>query len=170
MKTQNGLAYLSLLIVILASVGHLVWQMPKLPDQVASHFDASGNPDSSMQRGVYFGFMLCLLVGMPVFLVVVSKSIRVLPASLINVPNRSYWLAPERRDATLVRIEGTMLWITIATQIFLVAISHLVFLANISGSQLASQTTFIAIGVYLGFTVVWCIWFTLQFRLPEKLV
>lgn len=56
----------------------------------------------------------------------------------INVPNRKYRVAPERRDATIAFIVSSLLWICCAVMLFMLALTHFVFRFNIeSEKQLA---------------------------------
>src|SRR5215210_4275920 len=79
---------------------------PFLPARVASHFDVRGRPNGWMARqefllfevlaiGVIFGISF----GGPALLGKV-------PSSMLNIPQRSYWLAPERRSQTLEFMRG----------------------------------------------------------------
>jgi hypothetical protein len=72
-----------------------------LPPVVASHFDGSGAANGFMTREYYTLLMLALVVGMPLLLVYLPAFAFSGPEAKINVPNRDYWLAPERRQATV---------------------------------------------------------------------
>jgi hypothetical protein len=72
-----------------------------LPPVVASHFDGSGAANGFMGRELYTWFMLAFVVGMPLLLVYLPAFIFSSPRTKINVPNREYWLAPERRQKTV---------------------------------------------------------------------
>jgi uncharacterized membrane protein len=79
---------------------------PHLPEWMATHFDATGRVDGWGARDRFLlGFAL-----LPVLLVGVAAGVRPLlrrlPDSLINMPNKDYWLAPERRERTFERMGG----------------------------------------------------------------
>ncbi len=72
-----------------------------LPPMVASHFGFDGAANGFSSRAVYTAGMLVLVA-------VVPALVGVLPGWLVrkagvglNIPHRAWWLAPERRDATL---------------------------------------------------------------------
>lgn len=78
---------------------------PWLPEQV-------GDPGKTMSRSGFVALMLAMSVYLPwqctegvVWLV------RRLPPALINLPNKDYWLAPERREATLRLLGDHMRWL-----------------------------------------------------------
>jgi uncharacterized membrane protein len=76
------------------------------PEQMAAHFNVQGNPDRFVPRDQFFWFEI------QTALIVIGVSILpqllflVLPAELISMPNREYWLAPERRNATVDRLSS----------------------------------------------------------------
>lgn len=78
---------------------------PWLPEQV-------GDPGKTMSRSGFVALMLAMSVYVPwqctegvVWLA------RRLPPALINLPNKDYWLAPERREATLRLLGDHMRWL-----------------------------------------------------------
>jgi uncharacterized membrane protein len=73
--------------------GCLALTAPQLPQHVASHFAAGGEPNGWMSRSAYLQFIGIFGAVVPLFIVVIFRS---LPVNLINVPNRDFWFAPER--------------------------------------------------------------------------
>jgi hypothetical protein len=88
--------FVSLLLVEFFFVSHTAARLPPL---VASHFDAGGFPNAFMTRGGYTRFMLSLGIGLPVA-VVALLTLVYSRASDFKLPNRDYWLAPQRIDRT----------------------------------------------------------------------
>ena len=82
----------------------------QLPDVMASHFDARGVPNRWQTKSTFFSF----LVGVSVLAAVVGfgipRIIMILPAQYINLPNKGYWLAPERRAETMDFLNGYFAW------------------------------------------------------------
>jgi hypothetical protein len=88
--------------LLVACAAAFVWMTSdSLPALVASHFGASGTADSFMPRDAYIRFMLAFVVGLPLFIVGLTTLALGSPNARINVPNREYWLAPERREETV---------------------------------------------------------------------
>jgi len=75
--------------------------MGELPARIATHFDITGQPNGWMSRAFYLEFTLALAVGLPFFLIATTSFSARLPGSLRRIPNREYWMAPERRPATI---------------------------------------------------------------------
>jgi uncharacterized membrane protein len=76
------------------------------PTQMAAHFNVQGDPDRFVAKPEFFWFQvqtMLVVVGVSLLLQILSLFI---PVNLINMPNREYWLAPERREETLDRINS----------------------------------------------------------------
>ncbi|MBL8889223.1 MAG: DUF1648 domain-containing protein [Planctomycetaceae bacterium] len=121
-------AFLVVAMAIGIALQILYW--PQLPDRMATHFDPQGNPNDWMDRASAVGLCVGLIVFLPLFFIGISVAIRWLPVSTINLPHREYWLSAERRDESLRWMTGWMIWFSVAITIFLVAINHLIFVAN----------------------------------------
>ncbi len=115
-----------------------------LPEQVATHFGPNGHPDSWMNRTAATCMMLGLQVLMPWSLVAITYLLRFLPASLINVPNREYWLHPDRKLASLIKINRFLTAMACSMSMFIMAINHLTFKANLVAAPL-NMTAFLLV-------------------------
>jgi hypothetical protein len=115
-----------------------------LPPLVASHFIAGGTANGFMPRATYLRFVITLLVGLPLFVALISTLTSVLPARFVNVPNREYWLAPERQADTVdyLRKHGTRFAVLLA--VFLCFVHWLVVQANERNPAHFPETLFFA--------------------------
>ena len=86
------------------------WSGSHLPESVATHFNGAVRPDGWMSRSDHQSFMLKFGLLFPLFVVVLCFATRFVPANLINVPHREYWLAPERRKETFDYLFRHSLW------------------------------------------------------------
>ncbi len=108
-----------------------IW--PSLPARVATHFDWSGAPNGWAPRPVLLSVMagVCL---MEILLFATLGGVR-LSDRRINLPNKAYWLAPERREAT---IDAIRLWIRAFVTV-MTAFTSIVFImamrANVDPAQ-----------------------------------
>jgi uncharacterized membrane protein len=122
-----------LVLVAALAAAQLVHYHPQLPDTIAVHFNASGEPDGWSGKTEFvltYGAIEALMVLMGVAAVLIIGRV---PPALVNIPNREYWLAPERRAETVEFIAGQVVWIEIATLGFLMAIAQLIFIENLGG-------------------------------------
>ena len=84
---------------------------PRLPERVASHFSLGGEPDGWMSRPSYAA---SILLGAAMVAIVCAGALyiaRYLPVTSVNIPNRAYWLAPERRRETYDKLLAFGLWL-----------------------------------------------------------
>ncbi len=160
-------AFAAPLVVVL-----IEWVMigSRLPDRVATHFGADGQPNGWMSNTGSFGFQVVLLAGMgAVFTLVVPALVRSAP-TLVNLPNRDYWLAPERRDEGIAKITNWMagFWLVFGTGIALV-------IAFAMSVNLGPEPHVLPTGPFLGvvgglvlFTFGWLAAMTAAFRIPSS--
>jgi serine/threonine-protein kinase len=132
-STRAALAGLGGLLVVWWL--HLRHFLARLPERVATHFGAHGAPDGWMPRSavgtadfIFMAFVLAVVIGSALL-------IRLLPTRMINLPNRDYWFAPERRRQSHARLFGHMLWFSCLMVAFLTAVNQLVFMANLRPGQ-----------------------------------
>jgi XapX domain-containing protein len=133
-----------------------VWAGTQLPDQVASHFNGSGEPNGWMSRSSNQTFMLIFGLGFPLFVVVLCYVTRFLPASLINLPNKDHWLAPERRNETCDYLVGFSLWFACLALCFVTGLMYLIVKANHPAPPHLSMASILGlVGCFLAGTAIW---------------
>jgi uncharacterized membrane protein len=139
-----------------------------LPPVVASHFVAGGAANGFMPRSSYLLFTAALLAGLPLLIVFLSSVATFLPVRFINLPNREYWLAPERQDDTLsyIRKQGSHFGVILV--VFLCFIHWLVIRANSHNPPLFPEPLFLfGMAAFLVGLIVWLGRFVAHFcRLP----
>ena len=96
---KHRVSWGALLLIACAALFFIIHTTEQLPTVLASHFDATGFPTAFMLRTRYFHFILWFGIGVPLTLValltlVYSRAID------MKLPNRDYWLAPERIGQT----------------------------------------------------------------------
>ena len=86
-----------------------------------------------------------------------------IPVSLINLPNKHYWLAPERRQRTLDYMLCRFLWLGSITMILLFYVFHQMFRVQL-GKAAKLNHIWLSMGAYMAVVAVWCIAIYLKFR------
>ncbi|MDZ4742145.1 MAG: hypothetical protein SGI98_01850 [Verrucomicrobiota bacterium] len=103
----------------------------ELPENIAIHFNlygqATGNYATSYEFKVLF---LSSVIGINFIIFLAFYSVRFLPVSAVNLPNREYWLAPERKNQTMMNLYESGLWMTVALNLWLSLIYMLLADAN----------------------------------------
>ncbi len=154
------------LLVALVAIGALfVWLTSSgLSATVASHFGASGEPNGFMPRTAYVYLMLGLVVALPLLVARSGRLVARLPASSINLPNKSYWLAPERHAGTVRSISDWLVGFAILLLLLLCYVHWLVVQANTGVTkQLSSVPFMLGLALFLVATIAWLIAFYRRF-------
>lgn len=158
------LGLLALLIVVGCVLQY--WYWPQLPDRPATHFDANGQPNDWMDKGTATLISTGLIAILPIFFVGISQIIRWLPTWMINLPYREYWLAPERRLGTHRWLSGWMTWFSVAINMLMVVLNHVVFIANRDNQPLSMGWFWSSLGTFLTFTVALLVIMMRRFHKP----
>jgi uncharacterized membrane protein len=101
------IVYLLLLILGLLQWLHMY---PELPARMASHFAADGTPNGYAPKEMFFVLMSFALLSSAFLTFIVPIIIASKSAARINLPNRSYWLSPERSSETFRFLTAYMSW------------------------------------------------------------
>lgn len=83
----------------------------QLPEKVATHFNLSGTANGWMTKRQHLLFTSSFGIGLPLVLVGIFAFVSLLPARLVNIPNREYWLAPERKAETCAWLQEQGVWL-----------------------------------------------------------
>ena len=146
-------------------LGVIVWGWLVLPaDGVAAHMSLSGEVTRYGSRAEFVGTNLGLALLMLGITPALSSAATRGDASMLNMPNKDYWLQPERREATLSLVR-TQLWYFLAATNLLIAVMMADIVAiSILGRDVVGPWM---LALYLVGTIIWTVWFTRRFRRPE---
>jgi uncharacterized membrane protein len=171
MESRAGktVAVVALSVTCVAYLAALITSSGQLPERVASHFNFEGQADSWTSRPVYLALMAVWGLGISWLLMSVAWMIRRLPASVINLPHRDYWLAPERRQQTSDDVQQRMLWFSCLTLAFCLGIHYLVVDANQQQPSRLSQLVWAWLGVYLVALGAWLAMLLRHYYKPPKI-
>ncbi|MEP7075331.1 MAG: DUF1648 domain-containing protein [Acidobacteriota bacterium] len=153
-----------LVVAVAAFVVQMMYIYPNLPATVASHFDAAGNPNGWMTKGVFLIIEIGLIVLVVGEFLLVPRFVRRLPPSLVNMPNKEYWLAPEHIDETMEIFRSYFEVFGGVIVALFVVVNQFVYAANTARSNLPGSIWMVIVA-FLLFTVVWVIKFIGEFRL-----
>src|SRR5258708_30947097 len=83
----------------LAALGavQLSFYAPRIPEILGSHFSPGGFVNGWQTKTAFFATELAIIALATVVSFGVPRILAAVPASVINLPHKEYWLAPERR-------------------------------------------------------------------------
>ncbi|MCH6572343.1 MAG: DUF1648 domain-containing protein, partial [Proteobacteria bacterium] len=79
---------------------------PQLPETMSVHFNKDGLANGWSSREVYFSIQIGLLVVLT-GIAAIAPLWGLKPGMKFRLPNREYWLAEERKEATMAWIENS---------------------------------------------------------------
>jgi hypothetical protein len=107
--TRQKLSWAVFISMLVFATFFITRSAARLPALVPSHFDLAGYPDAFMTHDGYIRFTLLLGVGLPVALVSLLTVVYT-RARDMKLPNRDYWLAPERIAQTRALLVAHGVW------------------------------------------------------------
>jgi uncharacterized membrane protein len=151
-------------VLILVAAVQSNYYAHSLPDIVGSHFGTSGLASAWQTKVAFFSVELAIIVLAAIISFGVPRLIAAMPASAINLPNKDFWLSPERREETFSFLRMQMAWFGCALLAFLLFVMELVFRANLQTPPRLNNAAFVpALVVFLVFSTSWTIRFMVHF-------
>ena len=157
------------LLLVALCILQILYYAPLMPEHMASHFDGAGAPNGWSTKTAFFGLYLGILGLLFLSFRVLPGLLPRFPESMINQPNKEYWLAVERKDETFLRIRERLMYMGNGVVIFLIATFQLVLLANFTEDRrMNAEVLWILLLLFLIFTLSWTIKFIRLFRMPSE--
>lgn len=156
------------LLVLYAAV-HFSFYYPQLPGAVASHFNRRGAANGWQTKTAFFS----VFVGVSVLAAVVGfgipRIITAVPAELINLPNKQYWLAPEHLADTQEFFRTYFAWFGCAVFLIAVLTFDYAIKHNLHPENPPDPSRmWYVLAVFLLFTLVWTIRMLAKFLRPPR--
>jgi uncharacterized membrane protein len=97
-------------VILAAGLLQLFHDFPLLPERMASHFAASGYANGWMTKSQFLMTYAVILLPTLFLEFRLYRRIARTPDKKLNLPNKEYWLAPERRAETFAYFEIFFAW------------------------------------------------------------
>ena len=169
-QVRSTLKYLWILSLLL-----LIWQgytsYSRLSERLATHFDASGNPNGWSSREGFFRLWYLTIFGMnAAWLLALALTPRMLRSRFrrtVNIPNKDYWLATDERIEQYARLSNTLVFgISFLINILFAAIYHSIIQSNIETRlHIGMWGIYVPAGIILAFTLIYML---TAFRKPAE--
>jgi uncharacterized membrane protein len=145
----------------------LAFYYPLIGATAASHFGISGEPNAHQTKAAFFASWILAILMPGIVALGVPSMLGHIPVALINLPNKEYWFAPQRRAQTQHDFAQHFAWFGAASLALVVAVMNLVMRANLPPSQVIEPKGFwLLFALYLAFVVWWLARVFALFRLP----
>lgn len=156
--------YIYILLVILAVI-QTIFYYPQLPDTLASHFGGSGGANGWSPKETFFLIHFGTILLITGIFLLFPLILRHTPTSIINLPNKKYWLSEERREQTFMFIKEKMYWFGVVNLLLIICTIQLAINANLDSKKgFSSSAMWIILGAYLICLLIWIITFITRFR------
>jgi Domain of unknown function (DUF1648) len=151
---------IALVVALAVASLALAYFYPQLPPVVASHFNAAGDANSWQSKQAFAGTFCFVYLLFATVNLVLPHLIMSLPAELINLPNKGYWLAPERRLHTAHVVGDQLAWLGAGQIIVVALVGQLAINANLPGGdgRLGPAAIWFVVA-FVFFVVLWLIRF-----------
>ena len=152
-------------LLVVATV-QIVYYYPQLPAVLASHFDGLGAPNAWSSKNGFFGIYIAMLLLLVAVFVWAPRWSEMRIKFGMKIPNRDYWLAPERIAHTKLFFRRQMMLMGVVHLALAVFAIQLAILANFQAEPRLHPSIGWALALYFAFLVGWLIHFFLHFRKP----
>lgn len=164
---NSRLPKLVFVLLVLYAAVHFASVYPQLPAVVASHFNERGAPNGYQPKQAFFGVLIIVSVVVVVIGFAIPKIISVLPLQMINLPNKSYWLAPERAAETIEFLESIFAWFACALFLFNILVFDYAIQINLNPQHPPNPVRFwYVLAGFLVFVIAWTVRMLTKFLRP----
>lgn len=155
------------IFAFLANVLLSLASLAVLPDRVAVHFGWGGIANSWGPKAVLAIVFLAIEILLFITVLGTPSSILKFPPSMINLPNKDYWLKKENLPRTKEKLAVLMWEFGIALFAFFFLVEFLVLDANLSDPVRLKEELFLpGLIVFVLYAVYWCIKLYRSFKIP----
>lgn len=134
------------------------------PARVPVHYEAGGIPDRwGSPLEVLIVYVGVIGLGTALFLAT-PEIIRRAPASMVNLPHKEYWLAPENRDAAAAKLASWANVLGTAINLLMISLQALLSHHPTAPSRVPD---FLTVG-FVVFALGSCIWLARSYQLPTR--
>ena len=144
------------LLLVLVCLGQVLWHYPRLPAEVACHFNPAGQPDGWCGKGQFLRLQVGTISILAASFLGFGLALTRLPDALINMPNKKYWLAPERRQKTLDHLRNCLLWLGTLTMLYWFDLAGQTFQVHMGQTDRLNHV-WLSLGLYLAAAAAWAL-------------
>jgi uncharacterized membrane protein len=151
-------------LLVALAILQVIYYYPQVPDTVASHFDGLGSANAWSSKNGFFGLYLAMILLLVIVFVFAPRWSETRIRFGMKIPNRDYWLAPERLQQTKAFFRRQMMIMGVAHLMLAMYTIQLAILANLNQQLRLHPGIVWALGLYFIFLIAWLIHFFMHFR------
>jgi uncharacterized membrane protein len=164
---MNKIPWIAFALALLCAIFYFSSTVSSLPPLVASHFDGAGFPTAHFTRAFYTKFLFGIGIVFPLAMVTLL-SVVYSKAGDMKLPNRDYWLAPERIAQTRALLVAHAVWFGCLMVAMICYMHWLLLIAHRSvPPHLSNQLVMGGLLIFMAVAVGWVIALLRAFRLPR---
>lgn len=156
-------------MLLLAHLGIALYFYPILPESVPMHFGSSGKATSfSSKESMIFSHSAIIAVLLLIF-GIVGALLKSEKAIYMNLPNREYWFAPERRRQSSNEVLSLLLWILCSVMLLMLLVFYSTAESALSGTNKLDGSFYIGFACFMLFDMFIVIYLIVRFStIPKK--
>ena len=151
-------------VLICAVIVQIIYYYPRVPDIIASHFDSLGAPNGWSSKAVFFGIYIAVVLLTVLIFVVLPRFSITSRVNGLKIPNREYWLEPDRRGETIQFYRTHFLSFGIANVLLALVVIQLVIQANFKEEPRLDFLIVRVLGLFFVFVIYWLFRFFFRFK------
>ncbi|MGB8475551.1 MAG: DUF1648 domain-containing protein [Candidatus Acidiferrum sp.] len=126
----------------------------ELPEVVASHFNAHGVANGWQPKALFFEFFVGAVAIASLLEFGVPALFSKLPPTMINLPHKEFWLAPDRREETLALLNRSFAWFGFAVLVVVTTAINYAIGQNLHpGTQWGSLLLILVLAGFMVFAI-----------------
>lgn len=156
-------------VVLLAVIAALfvIFTSAELPALVGSHFNFRGEPDDWMTRENYVASMVIFVLVYPGLMMLAFTWLPQRFPSWVNIPQRDFWLAPERREESLQYLAAHGCWFSCLLLLLLIGVHYAIVVSHRTHPPALPLPLFLSILGSFGVALaVWTVKLVRRFQKP----
>ncbi len=131
------------------AVIYFFFTLDQLPERVAVHFDAFGNPNGFQSKGLFQSTFLSFIFIMNGLFAILFLFITRLPVQLFNIPHKQFWLSkPELKEEFYRRIQAIPPVMGIFINVVFLITEHIIDQANIPDTAFRLPPAFAVVAIF----------------------
>ncbi|MFW5490130.1 MAG: hypothetical protein ACNI3A_17195 [Desulfovibrio sp.] len=169
MSTKR-MGFIVFAVIVLAGACQLVIFFPELPAKVVTQSDAYGKPITTLAKAAMGGIDVLVLILGSLYFICCGLFIHKLPTRYLKIlPNRDYWLAPDKLQDTMDYLATSIIWLGNATMLMFLTIFQMIYMVNTNSLAFSLSTgTSLATTLYLTYVFIALIRFKNHFRVADQ--